>query len=205
MELHTKIRLRRWRNNALFTVSILGVTALIYGFFFVVATTIVHDLNLNLTLAECHYIASGGFVMLFGGMHLFYRWKHRHDEPIENEIDAFYRQGVAAYQNNEPKENHPFKGGEEPNVEAMFWTDGWEDAEILDGNEHEAVSVTDLDYVVLTQIPAPEEGWTLDALDCIDCFLIAPSGWRVFVGRRHFRSSHWNQDDKILEYLPDAN
>lgn len=67
MELNTKIRLRRWRNNAVFTVFILGITALIYGFFFVVATTIVHDLNLNLTWAECHYIASGGFVMLFGG------------------------------------------------------------------------------------------------------------------------------------------
>ena len=205
MELHTKIRLRRWRDKTLFTSSILGMLALIYGFFFCIADS---HRGSALTSTERHYIACVGMLILLGGQYLqglHWRWKHRHDEPQEDELDAIYRQGVAAYQNNEPKDNHPFKGGEEPNIEAIFWTDGWKDAEILDGNEHEAVSVTDLNYVVLTQIPAPEDGWTLDALDCIDCFLIAPSGWRVFVGRRHFRSSHWNRDEKVLEYLPDAN
>lgn len=202
MELHTKIRLRRWRDNTLFTASILGMLALIYGFFFCIADS---HRGSALTSTERHYIASVGMLILLGGQYLqglHWRWKHRHDEPQENFLDVLDKQyflGSEAYQHNEPKESNPFlnqEGDDTFEYEKYVWFDGWEDAEKLDGHEYDLVRVVDLNHVEQAQLSAPKGGWTLKALDDIECFAISPRGWRLFLGDQCMRSSCWSRNDE---------
>lgn len=53
--------------------------------------------------------------------------------------------------------------------------------DLLIGNEHQCLTIKDLDGEITKQIHAPQGGYTHELLESIDCFIYSPDGWDAYL------------------------
>lgn len=61
--------------------------------------------------------------------------------------------------------------------------------DLLLGHEHDDLSIRDLKGKECVCYAPPYQGWTHDALECVDYFSVSPDGWEAYLGEQWIGSS----------------
>lgn len=61
--------------------------------------------------------------------------------------------------------------------------------DLLLEHEHDKLSIRNLEGVELACYLAPVQGWTHDALECVDYLSVSPDGWEAYLGSQWIGSS----------------
>ncbi len=61
--------------------------------------------------------------------------------------------------------------------------------DLMEGRTLDPLRILSLEGVEVVQYHAPKEGWTHDALECVDYFSVSPDGWDAYLGEQWIGSS----------------
>ncbi len=56
--------------------------------------------------------------------------------------------------------------------------------DLMEGRTLDPLRILSLEGVEVVQYHAPKEGWTHDALECVDYFSVSPDGWDAYLGEQ---------------------
>ncbi len=61
--------------------------------------------------------------------------------------------------------------------------------DLMEGRTLDPLRILSLEGVEVVQYHAPKEGWTHDALECVDYYSVSPDGWDAYLGEQWIGSS----------------
>lgn len=61
--------------------------------------------------------------------------------------------------------------------------------DLLLEHKDDSLSIQNLESIELACYHAPEQGWTHDALECVDYSSVSPDGWEAYLGEQWIGSS----------------